>query len=201
MEIDASRPEKLYRYSERHWLERSLLIGEFRLMPASYYKELEADSARQDDELCRLRKMAPEDVQITDEVGRIIVPIGDVEFTTRLLRDYLMACFSTSWNPADGGGFGGCDACLVIHDPEEFLERMHVELNRVIAGGSSVDSAVSYGSPHLLGVAYSKPAFYSDQHEYRLTVLPPDDRPLSSLIISIGSIESIAEIVPMGTNP
>lgn len=197
MEIDVSRPDKLYRYSERRWLERSLLFGEFRLMPASYCKGLETDSARQDDELCRLRKIAPKDVQITGEDGQIIVPIGDVEFTTPLLRDYLIACFSTRWNPVNGGGFGDSDACLVIHDPEEFLERMHVELDRVIPGGNSVDSAVSYGLPHRLGVAYSKPAFYSDQHEHRLTVLPPDDRPLSKLMISIGSIESIAEIVPM----
>lgn len=200
MKVDVSRPEKLYRYSKRRWLERSLFLGEFRLMPASYYKGLEADSARQDDELCRLRSVAPADVQITGDDGRIIVPIGDVEFTTRLLRDYLMACFSTRWDPVDGGGFGGCDACLVIHDPEEFLERMHVELDRVIPGGSSVDSPVSYGLPHPLGVAYSKPAFFADQYEHRLTVLPPDDRPLSELIIRIGSIESIAEIVPVRSN-
>lgn len=200
MEIDVSRPEKLYRYCERHWLERSLLLGEFRLMPASHYKGLEADSARQDDELCRVRNVAPEEVRITGEDGRIIIPIGDVEFTTRLLRDYMVACFSTRWSPVRGGGFDGADACLVIHDPEGFMERMHVELDRVIPGGSIVDSTVSYGVPHPLGVAYSKPAFYADQYEHRLTVLPPDDRPLSELIIRIGSIESIAEIVPMRSN-
>lgn len=30
-----SRPKKLYRYSQRQWLERSLQLGEFRLRPAS----------------------------------------------------------------------------------------------------------------------------------------------------------------------
>ncbi|HEX7636009.1 MAG TPA: hypothetical protein VF427_12110 [Noviherbaspirillum sp.] len=30
-----SRPQKLYRYSQRQWLERSLQLGEFRLRPAS----------------------------------------------------------------------------------------------------------------------------------------------------------------------
>lgn len=31
--IDPQRPRTLYRFSERHWLERSLTLGEFRLRP------------------------------------------------------------------------------------------------------------------------------------------------------------------------
>lgn len=197
MEINFSRPEKLYRYSDRRWLERSLLLGEFRLAPASYYTALEADAARQDDELCRSRSVAPGDVCITHEDGQVIQPIGDVTFTSRLLRDYLMICFSSRWSPENGGGFDGVDACLVIHDPEALLERIHAEIERALPGGSSVDAPVSYGLPHRLGVAYSKPTAYAAQCEHRLTVLPPDDRALSPMLITIGSIESIAEIIPI----
>ncbi len=197
MEINCVRPEKLYRYSERKWLERSLRLGEFRLMPASFYTELEGDAARQDYELCRSRSVAPELVYISREDGQLIRPIGEVMFTNRLLRDYLMICFSSHRYPEDAGGFSGADACLVIHDPEELLERLHAKIEAAVRGGISMDASVSYGVPHELGVAYSKPAAYAAQCEYRLTVLPPDDRLLSPLLISIGSIEAIAEIAPI----
>jgi len=56
METDIIRPNKLYRYSEKKWLERSLTLGEFRLRPASDYNTVENDTARQDNELLRIRK-------------------------------------------------------------------------------------------------------------------------------------------------
>lgn len=197
MEINCARPEKLYRYSELRWLDRSLRLGEFRLMPASFYTALEGDAARQDYELCRSRAVTPELVYITREDGQFIRPVGDVIFTNSLLRDYLMICFSSHRYSEDAGGFSGVDACLVIHDPEELLGRLHAEIETVVPGGISMDASVRYGVPHELGVAYSKPAAYADQCEYRLTVLPTDDRLLSPLLISIGSIEAIAEIVPI----
>lgn len=197
MEIDCARPEKLYRYSQRRWLERSLRLGEFRLMPASYYTALEADIARQDHELCRTRTLAPEDAHIAFEGGQIIRPIGDVVFENRLLRDYLMICFSSHWSPGNAGGFSAVDACLVIHDPDILLERIHAGIDQAMPGGISLDARVSYGVPNELGVAYSKPAEYAAQREHRLTVLAPDDRVLSPLLITIGSIETIAEILPI----
>jgi hypothetical protein len=165
-------------------------------MPASYYGTLEGDAARQDNELCRTRVVGGEEISITGVDGRVIRPLGDVTFTSQLERDYWVACFSSRWNPEVGGGFDSADACLVVHDPEALLERMHAEIERVLPGAITADASVSYGKPHGLGVCYSKPVSYADQCEYRLTALAPDARQLSPWTISIGSIEDIAEIVP-----
>ena len=63
MIIDLTQPPKLYRYSEKKWLERSLEVGEFRLRPASDYKSQELDSARHDNKLVRINKSSAESVK------------------------------------------------------------------------------------------------------------------------------------------
>lgn len=195
MQVDVTRPAKLYRYSELRWLERALIFGEFRLVPASSYYDLEADAARQDDELCRIRAVAANELVITGEDGNAVKPLGDVTFTSRLSSDYYVICFSTEWSPGDNGGFSGVDACLVIEDPESLLERLHAEIEKVLPGCINMDAPVSYGVKSPLGVAYSKPAFYANQCEFRLTAFAPEGGPLAPLIVKIGSIEDIAKVV------
>lgn len=81
MEIDLTRPPKLYRYSERKWLERSLELGEFRLRPATDYKQQETDAARHDDELVRTSTSPASAVTITIEgTGQTNKPTGDVVY-------------------------------------------------------------------------------------------------------------------------
>src|SRR5436189_6180729 len=63
--IDCRRPQRLYRYSNAIWLERSLKFGEFRLCPAADYKDLLNDPARTDDELVRLQSTEGKYVRIT----------------------------------------------------------------------------------------------------------------------------------------
>jgi hypothetical protein len=176
-------------------LERALTLGEFRLVPASSYQGLEDDAARQDDELCRIRTVAASEVVITGEDGRVIKPLADVTFTSRLSRDYYVVCFSTEWSPDDCGGFSDVDACLVIHDPETLLERLHAEIERVLPGCANADGPVSYGTMTRLGVAYTKPAFYAPQREFRLTVFAPEEGRLAPLLIKVGNIEDIAKVV------
>src|SRR5574343_629905 len=88
MQISITRPPKLYRYSERTWLDRSLKFGEFRLRPASDYQSMEASAARTDDE--RHRRLVLRNPQITHvKTGQPIVPIGDVVKSSRVETDYL----------------------------------------------------------------------------------------------------------------
>lgn len=77
MQIDLKRPPKLYRYSERRWLDRSLQLGEFRLRPASDYKDMEGAAARTDDEQHRSIVLRNPEITLV-RTGQPIVPIGDV---------------------------------------------------------------------------------------------------------------------------
>lgn len=192
--VDCSRPPKLFRYSERRWLERSLAQGEFRLTPARGFKGLIADAARQDDELCRVGTLCATGVRIFHEDGRVILPIGDVTQTRSLPLDYYLISFSEERSPEVAAQFTDADTVLTIHDPVLVLERLHAEIERVLPNWACCDGRVAYGWASGLGVTYDKPAQYAAQKEFRLTAVPPSDQVLSPLLVSIGSIESIADI-------
>lgn len=197
MEIDLTRPPKLYRYSERKWLERSLELGEFRLRPASDYKQYEADSARHDDELIRISKSPPSSVRITlESTGKIIKPISEVVYQSEVGTNYLTICFSKRWDERLFDEFPNTDACLVIHDVEKFCNRFHSAAEVLLPDWAGIDASVEYGKQSKLGAVFSKPLQFTLQQEWRFAWRPSSPiEHLDSLIIKIGSISDIAEVV------
>lgn len=194
--INCAPPGCLYRYSERQCLERSLTLGEFLLKPASSFKDRPGDTARQDDELTRVRHSQPHEVKIVHQrTGRELKPIGPVKFEEKSLTDYLIICFSKKWDRKLFAEFKGSDACLVIHEVEEFQDRIHSAVEKVPPGWIGFDIAVDYEKPHPLGMWFSKPSAYSYQEEWRFAWLPKASFPkLSPTLVTIGSISDIAEI-------
>ncbi len=197
MEIDLTYPPKLYRYSERKWLERSLELGEFRLRPASDYNQQETDSARHDDELVRISKSPASSVSITVErTGQTIKPIDGVVYRSEVGTDYLTICFSKRWDEHLFDEFPDTDACLVIHEVEEFCERFHSAVKLALPQWAGIDAAVVYGGKSKLGAVFSKPLQFVLQHEWRFAWHPHTPiEYLAPVIITIGSITDIAEIV------
>lgn len=197
MEIDLTRPPKLYRYSERKWLERSLELGEFRLRPATDYKQQEIDSARHDDELVRISTSPASAVTITIErTGQTIKPIGDVVYRSDVGTNYLTICFSKRWDEHLFDDFPGTDACLVIHDVEDFCERFHSAAELALPQWAGIDAAVVYGGKSNLGAVFSKPLQFIVQHEWRFAWRPHTRvEELAPVMLTIGSIADIAEIV------
>lgn len=199
MIIDLTPPPKLYRYSERKWLERSLEVGEFRLRPASDYKSQESDSARHDDELVRINKSSANSVTITDVLsGQEIKPIGDVVYTSEVGTNYLTLCFSKSWDERLFHEFPDTDSCLVINDVEEFCNRIYLAAELALPQWCGFDTAIVYGGFSQMGSIYSKPIQFNHQHEWRFAWQPPiPTEYLDPITISIGSIADIAEIIDM----
>ena len=197
MEIDVSRPPKLYRYSEAQWLERSLRLGEFRLRPAADYKQLEGDHARQGDELVRVRSSPGEKVKITlASTGEEIKPIGEVTYRSEVGTNYLTVCFSERWDASMFSDFPNTDTCLVIHEVEEFCERFHIAVEAALSGWAGMDAKVTYGGHSPLGAVFSKPMRFIVQHEWRFAWRPLDAlTEIQPLSVRMGSIERIAEIV------
>lgn len=196
MEIDLTRPSKLYRYSEMKWLQRSLQLGEFRLRPASDYKGMEGAAARTDDE--QHRKIVLRNPVITNvSTGQPIIPVSDVVMHSDTGTDYLTLCFATIYSDHFYQDFVGSDACLIIHEPNEFFNRLYTALDRVIPESwGAVDSAVSYGSKSKLGVAFTKDEKFLFQFEWRFVCTPNvQTEKCSAVTVSIGSIEDIAEVV------
>lgn len=155
----SQRPPRLYRYSQRSWLERSLQFGEFRLRPA-----------------------APG--------GAGILPFGPRASAS----GFLELSLAQAWDEQLFERFGG-DCCLVIHDTEQFGERIHRAAQRALPSWAGIDAGISYGVPSPLGNAFSKQREQAQEREW-LFAWRPVQRGLAAiaLTLTIGSIEGIAEI-------
>ena len=197
MQLDLTRPNKLYRYSDRQWLEKSLLFGEFRIRPASDYKTVEEDLARHDDELIRQYSSPGKDVRIIMESGREIAPVGDVNYRYAVGTNYLTLCFSDRCDNLLFDEFPNTNSCLIVHNVDEFCERMHNAVESALPKWAGVDGAVLYGGSSPLGAVFSKPLRFIVQHEWRFAWYPPAvQNQLMPILVSIGNIEKIAELVP-----
>jgi len=158
------RPPKLYRYSQRQWLERSLQLGEFRLQPP---------------------------VQAIGPGGDQILPFGQRAGNA----GYLTLSLASAWDESLFDTFAGTDCCLVIHDPEQFGERIHRAAQRLLPSWAGIDAAISYGIPSPLGDAFSKNRNSAAEKEWLFAWRPTQTSlACNPVTISIGSIESIAEL-------
>lgn len=159
------RPQKLYRYSQRQWLERSLQFGEFRLQPPVQNAQ---------------------DVPASEQ----ILPFGP-----RASVSYLTLSLANAWDEKLFDAFAGADCCLVIHNPEEFGERIHRAAQRLLPSWAGIDAAISYGMPSPLGAAFSKTRHYAVEKEWLFAWRPTQPAlACNPVVIQIGSIEGIAEL-------
>lgn len=157
---------------------------------------MEASVARTDDE--QNREIVLNNPTITHvTTGQSIVPIGDVVETSNIDSDYLTLCLATLYSDHFYKDFEGSDACLVIHDPNEYFNRMYKAIDMVLPNSwGAVDGAVTYGGRSKLGVPFTKPEAFMFQFEWRLVCLPiPSLSKCKAAIITLGSIEDIAELI------
>ncbi len=170
--INCQRPPKLYRYSERRWLERSLTLGEFRLRPAA--DDIKYSHAR---------------------ASQHILPFGAAASRGAAPVSYLTLSLAQAWDAVLFDEFSSADCCLVIHNVEEFGERIHRAAQRALPNWAGIDAAISYGVPSPLGVAFSKTKQYSKQKEWLFAWRPMQaTMSLNPVVIQIGNIEGIAEL-------
>jgi hypothetical protein len=197
MIANCTRPEKIYRYSEHEWLEHALKRGEFRLRPATDYLEIEKDAARHDDELRKSVGRPDGSVKVHLEDGTELKGITNFRHIRCLTTNYYVLSFSSSHSEQLYDDFAPADACLIIHAPEEFGERVHVAAQKRLPNWVGADCAVSYGEFSPFGPVYTKPTYFSSQSEWRFSWLPPFAvQGLEPVFIQAGNLESIASIAP-----
>lgn len=157
---------------------------------------MEDSAARTDDE--QHRRIVLRNPQITHvKTGRPITPIGDVVMTSEIDSDYLTLCLATTYSGHFYQDFEGSDACLIIHSPNEFFDRMYKAIDSVLPNSwGAVDGPVSYGSHSKLGAPFTKPEKFLFQFEWRFACLPiPSLCKCEATMVTLGSIEDIAEII------
>ena len=153
--IDSKRPSKLYYFSERSSLERSLTLGEFRLSP----------------------------------------PTADLTSHGANPGHYLVLGLMQSWDGTLFDSALNVDSYLVVHDAEEFGERLHKAVQKTLPNWAGIDAAISYGAPSPLGKIFSKAKSQAKENEWRFAWRPMHaGASVHPVVIKIGSIADIAEL-------
>jgi hypothetical protein len=89
----------------------------------------------------------------------------------------------------------GADSCLVIHHTEQFGERLHRAVQRVLPSWAGIDGAVEYGSRSPLGAAFTKSAAEADEREWLFAWRPMQSGlSLNPVTVRLGSLEQYAEL-------
>lgn len=126
--------------------------------------------------------------------------LRDGQFRLTPATQSLVLAFSTAWSDALFAQYAPDGACLVIHNTEEFGERLHRAVKRTIPSWAGIDGAVEYGSRAALGALFTKSLAEAHEQEWQFAWRPMVPQPrMNALIVKIGSIESFAEIRERGS--
>jgi len=170
--VDYQRPQKLYRYSQQSWLQRSLTAGEFRLLPAVLDAKMRMQSG-----------------------GEQILPFKSSRPQSAAAQNYLTLSFAHAWDENLFNEFADADCCLIVHDPEQLGERIHRAVKKMLPNWAGIDAAISYGASSPLGAAFTRDRQQAMQKEWLFAWRPiQSTSTLQPCVIQIGSIEQIAEL-------
>jgi hypothetical protein len=110
-------------------------------------------------------------------------------------QPFLTLSLATTWDSTLFDHVPDIDSYLVIHDAEEFGERVHRAAQRVLPDWAGIDAAMSYGMPSPLGKAFSKTKQRAGESEWRFAWRPMQRQAsLHPVTIHIGSLQDIAEL-------
>jgi hypothetical protein len=124
------------------------------------------------------------------------------QFRLRPAGGCLTLGFSKAWEPQLFDAFGGADCCLVIHNTEEFGERLHRAVQRLLPNWAGIDGAVTYGARSPLGAAFSKAREEAGGQEWQFAWRPMQaGTTLNPVLVNIGSIERFAELREKDSRP
>lgn len=181
--------------------------SELRIAPASAYADPSLNSAIRDDELALSAFGQQSEVVIPafDEAGALkfaTKPRGNLTYTSRERTNYYVQCMATKLDARLFADFG-YDACLIIHDHEEFERRLVKAVESHLPGWLGGAGPVSYLDPFNckrddMDVFIGKHLKYSYQHEYRFFWLPRPPSAIQSLTafnVELGSMREISSMI------
>ncbi|MYN38136.1 hypothetical protein GTP55_01995 [Duganella sp. FT109W] len=116
------------------------------------------------------------------------------QFILRPASNCLTLSFSQVWDSKLFELFSS-DACLIIHNTEEFGERLHRAVQRALPSWAGIDGAVEYGTRAALGAAFTKTAAEAQEQEWQFAWRAMQAKlSLNPVLIKIGSLENFAEL-------
>ncbi len=107
----------------------------------------------------------------------------------------LTLSFSRAWDRKLFDLFAPADSCLIIHNTEEFGERLHRAVQRALPSWAGIDGAVEYGVRAALGAAFTKTAPEANEQEWLFAWRAMHAQlSLNPLTVKIGPLANFAEL-------
>ena len=206
------------KYGERQHMEDFLGHGEILISPSPRFDDKAFGQAVRDDE----NTASFFGARTSD--GRVI-PAHDlpgwwgdrysmIDFTSSMDRNYMMYCMAGSLSPTLFSHFGySYDSCVLIHDMDEFVRRVETGTRGRFCPDGFVHGRgyVTYVDPlgaiqpipdiptgTKVTIPFLKHFKHAYQEEFRFVWVPREPRgDFRNVCLRIGSIEDIAELIPI----
>lgn len=107
----------------------------------------------------------------------------------------LTLSFSQVWDKKLFDLFAPADSCLIIHNTEEFGERLHRAVQRTLPSWAGIDGLVEYGQRAALGAAFTKTREEAMEQEWLFAwrSMQPQAS-LNPVTVKLGNLENYAEL-------
>jgi len=120
--------------------------------------------------------------------------LSEGQFVLRPASSCLTLSFSQAWDRKLFELFKA-DACLTIHNTEEFGERLHRAVQRALPAWAGIDGLVEYGTRAALGLAFTKTLPEAQEREWLFAWRAMQGKlSLNPILIKIGNLENYAEL-------
>jgi hypothetical protein len=107
----------------------------------------------------------------------------------------LTLSFSRVWDKELFEHLAPADSCLIIHNTEEFGERLHRAVQRTLPSWAGIDGLIEYGVRAALGAAFTKTLAEAHEQEWQFAWRSMQTKlSLNPVTVKIGSIESFSEL-------
>jgi hypothetical protein len=198
----------LFKFGKLKDLEPLLRKGVIRINPAATYKEdTSLLPAQCDDELNRTVLLDASRLHIEhigkDGVRHPLHAIGASKLTASAGTNFYVWCMSTTFDARLFDDFGA-NACLIIHDGETLINRMHAAMSAALPTWVGANMLVHYFDPVKPGDALlssrDKDFRFAYQREYRFLWDPADSEKvmtLNPLDLCLGSLDGIASLITL----
>ncbi len=207
----------LFKFGEAKHLRPALESGRFLIRPASAYSDPSLSVAQRDaDELRVVLRPSTtgKAIVLTDKEGNTIYDTSAPRDSLLALeiggdQNYYVWCCSKTYEPRLFVDFKA-DACLIIHDHNEFARRLNTALyanNQSLPGmrGNDVhyydplspDEALEKMIKEPLAIMFFKYFRYTYQAEYRFVWPVKDDTKLAPINIEVGPLHDICDLIEL----
>lgn len=195
----------LMKFGKSERLRSGFEKGKFLLSPASYYERNEHNHARRDRELSRTLIPNPRNPSAAAFLSsqKLRAPQGKVVGSIELREqyDYYLFSLTSGYSSRLFGDFDA-DACVFIHDPVTFFQRLIEGVTRCIGPTQYEIAPVKYFDPvridpSLVDVPFWKPFSHSYQSEVRVIWPSALQLVLPRVDIEIGSLRDCARLITL----